>query len=73
MYRKTRDDFIYESIPEELSRKGLLEASQTEAFIYGQEALGLWGIFERFTTAYFANYYSDDQSVADDPVLKEFF
>jgi hypothetical protein len=66
----TTFDYADYDIPDALARKGLMPLIESGAFPYGEDALLVWGVIERYVRDYIEAVYPDEASFSADTTLR---
>lgn len=66
-------DWAGYTIPDTFVKRGTMELIERKLYPYGEDALLIWGVIEKYVGNYLSVYYKDDAEVADDAALQAAF
>lgn len=70
-YWSSYDFFKSSSLPDELASRGFDEDLDMPAYLYREDGIKLWDIYEKFASNFVDEIYANDQEIVDDKVLQE--
>jgi hypothetical protein len=66
-------DWAGYNLPHALAMRGTLELVERKLYPYGEDALLIWGVIDKYVADYLSQYYTEDKDVLADTALQEAF